>query len=170
MGRVTLGDLLNKPVVYAVLDRSGAHGNGNTIAGDAGSLLFNILGGLAIPLMLLTLGHTLATLQVGHILRGCYPRRLSPGSWRWVSPSLLTQLFGFQGIERQVFILQSLMPVSVATYLWVETYYTGTCAGGGRLHPGLHPPRPGEPPHRPRLAGIARHRASFILIRNLAQH
>jgi predicted permease len=75
---------------------------------------FEILGGFAIPLMLLTLGHTLATLTVASIGRGlmlaCFHLVMALATG--FGPA---NLFGFTGIERGVFILTCLMPVSVAT-------------------------------------------------------
>jgi len=82
---------------------------------------FGILGGLAIPLMLLTLGHTLATLELSSIGRGA----LLAGFHLLMAAAMgfgLATLFGFSGTERGIFILMCLMPVSVATYLFVELY------------------------------------------------
>ena len=112
MGRATFSDLLKKPVIYAVLLSLVLMGTGARLP-EVIDRCFTILGGLAIPLMLLTLGHTLATLKVGHLVRGAY-----------LAAFHLVMVFGFEETARKVFILQTLMPASVATYLWVETYYS----------------------------------------------
>jgi len=40
----------------------------------------------------------------------------------YASSLALAHLFGFAGVARGVFILMCMMPVSVATYLWVDMY------------------------------------------------
>ncbi|WP_445358163.1 AEC family transporter [Microbulbifer sp. ANSA005] len=81
----------------------------------------NILGGMAIPLMLLTLGHSLAQIKlgdtkiglvfaIGHIILG------------GAVALILINLFNFTGAMRGVLILQSLMPCAVSTYLWISIY------------------------------------------------
>ncbi|AWF81749.1 hypothetical protein BTJ40_13445 [Microbulbifer sp. A4B17] len=81
----------------------------------------NILGGMAIPLILPTLGHSLAQIKLsdtriglifafGHVILG--------GGVALI----LTNLFNFSGSMRGVLILQSLMPCAVSTYLWISIY------------------------------------------------
>jgi predicted permease len=82
---------------------------------------FTILGGLAIPLMLLTLGHTLATLRVGALWRGAWLALFHLAMAAAVAFALV-QLFGLEGTPRGVLILQCMTPISVATYLYVEMY------------------------------------------------
>lgn len=120
MGKVSPGDLLRKPVIYAVIIAIAL------MAADVRLPAFldrtlTILGGFAIPLMLLTLGHTLATLKVGSFLRGGYLALFHNIMAASVAFAMV-RLFGFEGSERGVFILLCMMPVSVATYLWVELY------------------------------------------------
>jgi len=121
MGRATFSDLVKKPVIYAVLIAL-------VLMGTEARLpvmldrCFSILGGLAIPLMLLTLGHTLATLKVGHLVRGAYLAAFHLVVAAAIAVAL-GHAFGFDETARKVFVLQTLMPVSVATYLWVEAYY-----------------------------------------------
>ena len=80
---------------------------------------FTILGGLSIPLMLLTLGHTLATLTVGAMWRGVSIAVFHLAMGMAVGSGVV-RLFGFAGTERGVVILMAVMPVSVAAYLWVD--------------------------------------------------
>jgi len=119
-GKVTASDLYRKPVIYAVAIAIFLMATDTKLPATLDHA-FSILGGLAIPLMLMTLGYTLATLKVGTL-------------WRGISLSLfhlvlgfgvawaIVHSFGFEGTERGVVILMAMMPVSVATYLWVERY------------------------------------------------
>ncbi|WHI46765.1 AEC family transporter [Microbulbifer sp. VAAF005] len=81
----------------------------------------NILGGMAIPLMLVTLGHSLAQIKlsdtrvgiifaIGHVILG------------GTTALVLTNIFNFVGAMRGVLILQCLMPCAVSTYLWISIY------------------------------------------------
>jgi predicted permease len=123
MGKVTLGDLAKKPVIYAVLIALALMAT-ETRLPPMIDKTFSLLGGLAIPLMLLTLGHTLATLKVRYIWQGSFLALFHLAMALGVAFALVP-LFGFQGTVRSIFILQCLMPVSVATYLWVEAYDPG---------------------------------------------
>ncbi|MEM7284122.1 MAG: AEC family transporter [Pseudomonadota bacterium] len=81
----------------------------------------NILGGLAIPLMLLTLGYSLATLKLGDLsfaIRFSVLHLLVAAAVAYV----LVGMFNFSGTARTVFIIECLMPISAATYLWVDKY------------------------------------------------
>jgi hypothetical protein len=82
---------------------------------------FDILGGLSIPLMLLTLGHTLATLKVGALWRSVVLTLLHLIMAVAIA-SLLVPVFGFTGAERGAFMLCCLMPSSVATYLFIDQH------------------------------------------------
>jgi len=137
MGKVTLGDLVRKPVIYAVIVALVLMATDTRLPTPI-DRTFTILGGLAVPLLLLTLGHTLATLQTGALWRGCYLALFHLAMAGGVAFALV-HLFGFTGVERGVFILMCMMPPSVATYLWVDMY---------------------DPDHAPDVAG-------FILIATL---
>ncbi|MDX1433446.1 MAG: transporter [Gammaproteobacteria bacterium] len=120
MGRITATDILKKPVIYAVVVALVMLGNHVSLPAPV-ARTFDYLGALAIPLMLLTLGHTLATLKTAVLWRGFYLavlHLLMAGAVAYV----LADAFDFSGTARGVFILQCLMPVSVVTFLWVETY------------------------------------------------
>lgn len=117
-GRVSASDLYKKPVIYAVVVAI------VLMATDTHLPLpldhtFSILGGLAIPLMLLTLGYTLATLDVGTLRRGVYIAVFHLVMGIAVALAIV-HLFGFSGVERGVVVLMAVMPVSVAAYLWVD--------------------------------------------------
>jgi predicted permease len=119
-GEISLKGVLTSPVIYAIAVALLLLGLNLHLPKPLASA-FEILGGLAIPLMLLTLGHTLATLTIGSIRRGA----ILAGLHLLMAVATgfgLAALFGFSGTERDVFILMCLMPVSVATYLFVELY------------------------------------------------
>ncbi|KIC39903.1 transporter [Ruegeria sp. ANG-R] len=82
---------------------------------------FDILGGLSIPLMLLTLGHTLATLRIKSLGRAVLLTLLHLGM-AVVIAGVLVWAFGFTGAERGAMILCCLMPSSVATYLFIDQH------------------------------------------------
>ena len=119
-GKVGLRDIVDKPVVYAVIIALVLMGFDLRVPVAIDHML-SILGGLAIPLMLLTLGHTLATLKTGNLWRGAYLAVFHLAMAAAVAFGL-TELFGFEGVERGVVIMLCLMPAAVATYLWVEVY------------------------------------------------
>jgi predicted permease len=119
-GSVSFRDVVRTPVIYAVLVAL------LMMAADLRlptplDHAFTILGGLAIPLMLLTLGHTLATLRVGALWRGAWLALFHLAMAAAVAFALV-QLFGLEGTPRGVLILQCMTPISVATYLYVEMY------------------------------------------------
>jgi hypothetical protein len=119
-GSVIARDILTSPVIYALAIALLLLGIGLHLPKPLASA-FGILGGLAIPLMLLTLGHMLASLELSSIGRGT----LLAGFHLLMAAATgfgLATLFGFSGTERGIFILMCLMPVSVATYLFVELY------------------------------------------------
>jgi predicted permease len=119
-GEISLRGVLTSPVIYAIaiaLLLLGLHLHLPKPLASA----FEILGDLAIPLMLLTLGHTLATLTIASVGRGA----MLAGFHLLMSLATafgLAALFGFSGIERDALVLMCMMPVSVATYLFVELY------------------------------------------------
>jgi malate permease and related proteins len=120
MGRVSLGNIVRQPVIYAVVIALAMMATQTQPPAPVGKAL-DILGGLAIPLMLLTLGHTLATLKVGHLKLGTLLALFHVVMAAGVAYGLV-HLFGFTGTARGVFIVMCLMPVSVAVYLWVDMY------------------------------------------------
>lgn len=119
-GKVSIVDLAKKPVTYALIVSLILMATGWRLPTMLHNTA-NILGGLAIPLMLLTLGSTLAGLKPGNIRRGAALAGFHLLMAAGVGLAVVT-IFGFTGTIRTVFILQCLMPASVATYLWVELY------------------------------------------------
>ncbi len=119
-GRGNLGAVLRSPMIYAVL------------IGIAGNLLqihppvwvmrsLQVGGGIAIPLMLFTLGVSLATLQVNDLKRGLLlsALRLAVGVAAGFG---LSELLGLECVARGVFIIQCAMPVAVVNYIFAVRY------------------------------------------------
>ncbi len=80
-----------------------------------------LLGGMTIPMMLITLGVSLARLRIASL-----PRSLALSLLRLVLGFAvgvaLAAGFGFEGTARGVLILQSSMPVAVFNYLFAQRY------------------------------------------------
>lgn len=119
-GSASLRTLLRTPMIYAVLlglavmiaDVQVPRWIANTV---------HLIGGLTIPLMLLTLGVSLATLRVGGLGRAAILAllRLAMGFGIGLG---LAALFGLHGMARGVFVLQCSMPVAVFNYLFAQRY------------------------------------------------
>lgn len=119
-GRGNLTAVLRSPMIYAVL------------IGVAGNLLqlqppvwvmrsLQTAGGIAIPLMLFTLGVSLATLKVNDLRRGLLlsALRLLAGLGAGFG---LSWVLGLEGVARGVFIIQCAMPVAVVNYIFAVRY------------------------------------------------
>lgn len=81
----------------------------------------NLLGGLTIPLMLMTLGVSLAQFGVTRV-----PRSVALGVFRigmGVAVGFgLAELFGLEGVVRGVVIIEASMPAAVFNYMLAEHY------------------------------------------------
>ncbi len=80
-----------------------------------------LVGDISIPLMLLTLGVSLAELDVARLPLSVALSLLRLGMGTAVGFAL-AELFDFQGVARGVLILQCSMPVAVFNYLLAEQY------------------------------------------------
>jgi predicted permease len=80
-----------------------------------------VLAGIAVPLMLLMLGASLARLRVASLGRALVLSvlRIAIGASVGVA---VTFLLGITGTARSVFILQCAMPVAVYCYLFAELW------------------------------------------------
>jgi len=119
-GAASPGQLLRLPVLY----------------GTAAALLFmvtgwevpapvisttRILGGLTVPLMLITLGVSLAGLGVRKLPQAALLSVMRIGVGFLVGVAT-AEAFGFEGVARGVLILQCSMPVAVFNFLFAERY------------------------------------------------
>ncbi len=112
--------LATSPIIYAVALSLVLMATGTSLPQPVAKS-FDILGGLSIPLMLLTMGHTLATLRIKSLRRAVLLTALHL-LMAVVIASALVWTFGFTGAERGAVILCCLMPSSVATYLFIDQH------------------------------------------------
>ncbi len=119
-GQGNLSGLLKQPVLWATAAALLLVATGYTLpvwlANTTG-----LLGGLTIPLMLITLGVSLAQLKVAewkHSILFSLLRVLGG----FALAVLVAGLFGLTGTERGVLVLQSSMPVAVFNYLLALRY------------------------------------------------
>ncbi len=112
--------IATSPIIYAVILSLILMATGSSLPQPVAKS-FDILGGLSIPLMLLTLGHTLATLRVQSLTRAVLLTALHL-MMAVVIAFVLIRVFGFSGAERGALILCCLMPSSVATYLFIDQH------------------------------------------------
>ncbi len=119
-GVFSVKKLVTSPIIYAVALSLILMATGNSLPQPIAKS-FDILGGLSIPLMLLTLGHTLATLRIASLGRAILLTGLHLVMAVGIAMGLVW-LFGFTGAERGALILCCLMPSSVATYLFIDQH------------------------------------------------
>lgn len=119
-GSGRLSEVLKQPLVYsAVL--------GGVFAVQGWSVpvwLLNSLdlaGQISIPLMLLTLGVSIATMSVGEVGRAVVLSLAKLAISVAVAMSVIW-LFGLTGVARGVLVLQLIMPVAVTSYLLAQRY------------------------------------------------
>jgi len=119
-GATTVKTLLRLPVIYAVAAAMVFLYTGIKPPDWIVNTTY-ILGGLTIPLMLITLGVSLAGLGIKSL-----PRSVSLSVLRLVSGFLVgwatAEVFGMEGAARGVLILQCAMPVAVFNYLFALQY------------------------------------------------
>jgi predicted permease len=81
----------------------------------------HLLGDLAIPLMLLTLGVSLVQLQIGNLPRALWLSSLRVGGGFAVGVALAVAL-GLEGAARGAFVIQCAMPAAVFNQLFAQRY------------------------------------------------
>jgi len=119
-GRASPGDLVRSPLVW-------------TVALAAAVLAFDVtvprwllrtttlLGDFTIPVMQLTLGVSLAGLEVGHVRRSVLLSALKIGGGIAIGFAV-ANLLGLDGLARGVLVLQCAMPVAVFNYMFAVRY------------------------------------------------
>lgn len=121
-GKVSPRDFVRVPVLYAVAAALVFMGAGI----PAPAWLLNttkILGGMTVPLMLLTLGVALAGLRLAGVARGLGLTALRFGLGLGGGLAV-AWAFGLEGTERAILVLQSSMPVAVFNFLFAQRYGT----------------------------------------------
>ena len=119
-GRLSLGELARTPLIYAVVLAVAVLASGSAVP----AWIWNtteILGGFAIPLMLVTLGVSLAELRVARIGRSVALSLCRLGIGFAVGVALAA-LLDLEGVARGVLILQCAMPAAVFNYLFAQRY------------------------------------------------
>lgn len=115
-GSITLGKLARQPVLYAVAAAVFFLVTGYEVPVWIDNTT-TLLGDFTIPLMLITLGVSLAGLEVGGFSRSILLSLLRLGMGFGVG-LLTAHLFGLEGAAAGALILQSTMPVAVFNYLF----------------------------------------------------
>jgi predicted permease len=121
-GKASLRSLARVPVLYALPPALAFMLTGATPPKWINATT-DILGGIVIPMMLITLGISLARLGVKSIPRslGLSVLRLGMGFAIGVA---IAYALGLEGASRGVLIIQSTMPVAVFNYLFALRYKT----------------------------------------------
>lgn len=119
-GRLTFKDLARSPLNYALaaalvflaLGEQPPEWIANTT---------KLLGGMTVPIMLITLGISLSRLQIAGLKRGLFFSivRLTMGFGVAVG---VTTLLGMEGTAQGVVIVESAMPVAVFNYLFASRF------------------------------------------------
>jgi predicted permease len=121
--------LLTTPVNYAALTGLGLLATGTQLPLWMGNSI-SLLAGMAIPLMLVALGHALGSFGVQRlpVAAGIAAARLGLG---FAMGYGLTLALGLEGTARGVVIIESAMPVAVFNYLLAARYdrHPGDVAG-----------------------------------------
>lgn len=120
MGRPNFSALARQPVIYSVIIALVMMATGWRFPAPVDQSL-EILSGLAIPIMLLTLGVSLETLKLGALSRAVILSFLHIGISAVAALALTTVLTLDSKIE-SVVVLMCFMPPSVATYLAVSEF------------------------------------------------
>ncbi|MBG6174326.1 putative permease [Labrenzia sp. EL_208] len=120
MGRPDFRALVRQPVIYAVIFALVLLATEWKIPEPVDQSL-EILGGLAIPIMLLTLGHSLETLKFGGVTRAVILSGTHIGVSA-IAALAITQVLTLDAKIESVIILLCFMPPSVATYLAISQH------------------------------------------------
>jgi predicted permease len=112
--------LARMPLIWAVAAGLALALTGASLPSIAARAL-HILGGLMVPLMLLSLGHSLARLRLASLKRGLIfscVRLFGGFAIGWAVSTAL----GLEGLERGVVVVQSSMPSAVYNYMFAERF------------------------------------------------
>lgn len=112
--------LVRTPIIYAAALGLALFASGARLPAWAGNTV-DLLAGLAIPLMLLALGHALGSFRVRRagVAVGVSAMRLGLG---FAAGLAATELLGLTGTLRGVVLIQSAMPVAVFNFLLAARY------------------------------------------------
>ncbi|MDH7795474.1 MULTISPECIES: AEC family transporter [unclassified Beijerinckia] len=119
-GGLKFADLVRMPIIWAIIVALVLIWTGLSLPPIVARSL-NLLGGLTVPLMLMSLGYSLASLRIASWRRStifALARLLGGFAIGWGVATLL----GLEGVARGVVVIQSAMPPAVLNYLWAATY------------------------------------------------
>ena len=119
-GRGQWGAVARSPIIPAALLGLGFAYSGLTLPAWAFNTL-SLLSSIAIPLMLLMLGTSLARIAVTQVGRSAALGALRLGMGI-AAGFALSSVFGFTGAEKIGFVIQCAMPVAVYNYLFAQMY------------------------------------------------
>lgn len=119
-GNTNPSQVFKLPLVWAVLGALAVKFMGGAVPGWLFTTI-ELVGDFTIPLMLITLGVSLADIHVRNLWRslGISVLRLGVGflvGWG------VAEVFGYEGITRGVLIIECTMPVAVFNYLFAQLY------------------------------------------------
>jgi predicted permease len=119
-GHASMRTLVRTPLAWACLAGIGIQLAGISFPAWIDNTI-GLVGDIAIPMMLLTLGVALAKLRVTSLWRAIFlsVARLSIGLGIGIG---VAELLGLEGAARGVIILESTMPVAVLNYLFAARY------------------------------------------------
>lgn len=119
-GGMRFGEIIKMPIIYAIAFALILVLGGFQMPVFAGRAV-QLIGGIAVPMMLLSLGYSLANLTVSSMRRSLLlslARLLGGFAIGW----LVAWMFGLTGIARGVLIIESAMPAAVLNYLFAARY------------------------------------------------
>lgn len=119
-GNFSIRTLLSTPILYATVGAGGFLISGIDPP-DWLANTTNLIGGLAIPLLLLMMGVALATLKVPNLNRALFLSFLRLGIGFFVG-NVASSVFGFVGIDRGVLIINCALSVGMINYLLSQYY------------------------------------------------
>ncbi len=119
-GRSNWRAILRMPLIYAVIVGAAAAYCRVPVPKALVDTL-TLVGGMAVPLMLLLLGASLAKLSVSAINHALAASALRIGLGLVIG-LLVAFVFGMRGIQRPAFILQCSMPSAVYTFLFAQRW------------------------------------------------
>lgn len=121
-GGMSLKDLVQTPLIYAVLAAVAVHFFDLSVPQWILNTV-DLIGGLTIPMMLLTLGVSLSRMKVSKI-----PISMVLAFSRLLLATLIAVFvswaLGFEGLSHKVLILQFSMPIAVFNYLFAQRFDT----------------------------------------------
>ena len=132
-GRLSPAEVLKAPLLYATALALGSHELGIGLPQFA-LRAADILGGMTIPLMLLSLGVSLSRLKISNTRRATALAALRLGIGL-AGGLAVVAVFDLTALERGVLLLDAVMPAAVFNYLLAERFKTAPedVAGGVAL-------------------------------------